>query len=165
MADLPQRMPALTIWQPWASLIAAGAKPYEFRRWAAPFWVRGRRIAIHAGARKMVRDELQDLLLRCQRAGRTVPGTSLVRELALPIIEAALTTPGRLPLASILCTAVLGAPFQASRLAEPGDSDRVDHEVWAWPLSAIERVEPYVPARGAQGFWWWRPGAEGGTNA
>jgi len=28
-------MKALTIWQPWASLIMAGYKPYEFRGWPA----------------------------------------------------------------------------------------------------------------------------------
>lgn len=26
-------MKALTVWQPWASLIIMGAKPYEFRKW------------------------------------------------------------------------------------------------------------------------------------
>lgn len=44
-------LPALTIWQPWASLIVADAKPWEFRGWAAPKAYRGKRIAIHAGAR------------------------------------------------------------------------------------------------------------------
>ena len=29
-------MRALTIWQPWASLIIIGAKPFEWRRWRAP---------------------------------------------------------------------------------------------------------------------------------
>src|SRR5690348_14114849 len=31
--QLPAGTKALTIWQPWASLIMMGAKPYEFRRW------------------------------------------------------------------------------------------------------------------------------------
>ena len=38
-------MKALTIWQPWASLIACGAKRYETRSWATKY--RGP-IAIHA---------------------------------------------------------------------------------------------------------------------
>jgi hypothetical protein len=37
-------MKALTIWQPWASLIMAGCKPYEFRRWAAPQRLVGQRL-------------------------------------------------------------------------------------------------------------------------
>ncbi len=42
-------MKALTLWQPWASLIAIGAKSIETRSWATPY--RGR-LAIHAAARK-----------------------------------------------------------------------------------------------------------------
>lgn len=40
-------MKAITIWQPWASLIACGAKQYETRSWATSY--RGL-IAIHAAA-------------------------------------------------------------------------------------------------------------------
>lgn len=43
---------ALTVWQPWATLIAIGAKPFEFRGWAAPKAYQGQRIAIHAGSRR-----------------------------------------------------------------------------------------------------------------
>src|SRR3546814_20644641 len=46
-------MKALTIWQPWASLIIAGAKPYEFRGWRAPRSLIGQRIIIHASAKKI----------------------------------------------------------------------------------------------------------------
>ena len=42
-------MLALTLWQPWATLIAEGAKPVENRTWAPPIRIRGQRIAIHAG--------------------------------------------------------------------------------------------------------------------
>ena len=54
--------PALTIWQPWASLIAAGAKPYEWRGWPAPRRLIGQRIAVHAGARKVVVGEISETL-------------------------------------------------------------------------------------------------------
>jgi len=47
-------MKALTIWQPWASLLACGAKQYETRSWAISY--RGP-IAIHA-AKKNVFDAL-----------------------------------------------------------------------------------------------------------
>lgn len=42
-------MKAITIWQPWASLLACGAKEYETRSWATAY--RGP-IAIHAAAKK-----------------------------------------------------------------------------------------------------------------
>lgn len=44
-------MKALTLWQPWASLIALGVKTIETRSWAAPKSLIGQRIAIHASKR------------------------------------------------------------------------------------------------------------------
>jgi activating signal cointegrator 1 len=41
-------IPALSLHQPWASLIAIGAKRFETRSWPAPKAMIGRRIAIHA---------------------------------------------------------------------------------------------------------------------
>ncbi len=41
-------MKALPLWQPWATLVALGAKRIETRSWPAPRWVLGERIAIHA---------------------------------------------------------------------------------------------------------------------
>lgn len=43
---------ALTLWQPWASLIAEGVKTIETRSWKAPDDLIGDTIAIHAAARK-----------------------------------------------------------------------------------------------------------------
>jgi hypothetical protein len=42
-------MRALTIWQPWATLIVLGKKPVENRDWPAPQSVIGQRVAIHGG--------------------------------------------------------------------------------------------------------------------
>ena len=42
-------MKALTLHQPWASLIACGAKRIETRSWPPPKSLIGKRIAIHAG--------------------------------------------------------------------------------------------------------------------
>jgi len=42
---------ALTLWEPWASLIAMKRKTAETRSWACPPDNYGRRIAIHAGRR------------------------------------------------------------------------------------------------------------------
>lgn len=157
MADVI--LPALTIWQPWASLIAEGVKPYEFRRWAAPKRLHGRRIAIHAGARPMRRDELQDLILRLNNP-KDAWSVGLAAE-ALPILDRMLQSPGLVPRSAIVCVATLGVPERASDLIDPGigDSDRIDQNVWGWPLANIERINPAVPVRGAQGFWAWRRGA------
>ena len=147
-------MKALTLWQPWASLIIAGAKPFEFRRW--DFRRRnvdlvGKRIVIHAGARKINRAEMQDLLQRL-RTGET----ALIVEIAQPIVERALTSPGAFPLSAGLGTAMIGVPQRVTDLfAGVADSDRLDHSQWAWPLGDIRPFVPVVPMRGAQGFWGW----------
>lgn len=144
--------PAITIWQPWASLIAAGAKPYEFRRWPAPRSLVGKRVAIHAGARKVRPAEVQELILCLTREeGR---GTGLKVGPAMDVLDRHWHS---LPLASVLCIATLGQPRKASAIfAGEGDSDRIDHHVWAWPLTDIRLLEPFEPARGAQGWWNWR---------
>lgn len=45
-------MKALTLHQPWATLIALGVKSIETRSWRAPASLIGQRIAIHAGAKR-----------------------------------------------------------------------------------------------------------------
>lgn len=155
-------MKALTLWQPWASLVAAGAKPYEFRSWPAPRWVQGKRIAIHAGARRIYREELHWLL---SWLGDIHEPPCLRVRLAQPILEAELRQPGTLPLSHVLCTAVLGVPKPGEECAYEfgwagngtNDSDREGTFNWGWPLTDIEPLEPPMPARGAQGFWEWTP--------
>jgi hypothetical protein len=44
------RMRAITLWQPWASLMACGAKPHETRGWHAPSESIGHWYAIHAAS-------------------------------------------------------------------------------------------------------------------
>ena len=45
-------MKALTLYQPWASLIAIGAKQFETRSWPAPRTAIGDVVAIHAGRKE-----------------------------------------------------------------------------------------------------------------
>lgn len=152
-------MKALTIWQPWATLIAIGAKPYEFRGWMAPSWVCGKRIAIHAGARQVKRSEVEDLLARLALPD-IVWTTGLKADLAMPLLERVLREPRCLPLSSVLCTAIIGQPRVGWDVAGEfggvvNDSDRAGHSNYAWPLTAIEVLTPPVDAKGAQGFWNW----------
>lgn len=149
-------MRCLTVWNPWAVLIAAGVKPYEFRSWVAPAWIRGQRIAIHAGARKPKRGEVEDIIHAVERGGGRDIGITDA-EKALQVLLA----PETWWYSSVLCTAVIGRHVRACHLAELGvtrnDSDRDDHFNFAWPLQDVVRLEPPVPARGAQGFWNWEP--------
>src|SRR5665213_1508383 len=61
MSDLfgSATMPAISLWQPWASFIAIGVKPYETRHWRAPSRFIGRRILIHAAKRRLDKDDIE----------------------------------------------------------------------------------------------------------
>jgi hypothetical protein len=154
IAAAGRRIPTITVWQPWATLIAIGAKPYEFRRWPAPKRYRGTRVGIHAGARPVRRTEVAQLLLHL-RAGDAA-GTALDVPAAAELLERVHSAPGSLPLSSLICTALMGEPRRCTDLfaGSVADSDRIDEHVWGWPMSEVRRLQPVVPASGAQGWWW-----------
>ena len=54
-------MKAITLWQPWATLVATGLKEYETRSWAPPEDLIGRRLAIHA-AKRTPRQPVEDFI-------------------------------------------------------------------------------------------------------
>ena len=185
-------MKALTIWEPWASLVMVGAKPYEFRRW--DYLERfqalvGQRIVIHAGARPMKLDEIDDILIRMTQGDSSlnVPiARPMLQKISVALSEAeaampeyrkamalyrrqqakprmvgdtVLTEPVRpsgqtLPLACALGTAILRRPVRCTELFKNSpDSDRIDHHMWAWPLTDLQPFDEPVELRGLQGFW------------
>lgn len=167
-------MKALTIWQPWASLIMAGAKPFEFRSWRFPSSMIGQRIVIHAGARPVRRGECEDLIVRLN--GRDAWTTGLHAEKAMSILGIGMTMairkqPGGLfdddgpafdplPIAAGLGTVTLGKPIDGAATAATfgavvNDSDRHEHMNWGWPMLDIEPWAEPIAMRGAQGFWEW----------
>ena len=158
-AKLQPGMKALTIWQPWASLVMMGAKPYEFRHWKfsdKPHLAKlvGQRIVIHAGARKVPFPELTDIRVRL-REGES----ALERALAEPFLTRLIAEHPRIdslcPLAAALGTAVLGEPRSCMELFRDviADSDRIDEHMYGWPVSDVQPFPEPIPAKGAQGFW------------
>lgn len=155
-------MKAITLWQPWASLIMIGAKPWEFRGWdyvARGVGVRpGDRIGIHAGARPIRPAEVRDLLARLDDPAGS---TGLVPDLARPLLKRLDGAPkcrGVIQMSAILGTAVIGRPVLSSELkpewaALINDSDRLEHCNFAWPLTDIRRFDVPVMVAGHQGFW------------
>lgn len=153
---------AITVWQPWATLIAEGIKVWEFRRWPALPGLIGTRIGIHAGARQVRRAEVQELIYKLsvekwREVGIVEPGK------ALNLLERVFADPRCLPRSVMLCTAHLGTPVRnqelEDRLGVPfvNDSDRDEHSNYGWPLSDVQRLEPFIPVKGKQGFWKWTP--------
>ena len=147
---------AFTVFQPWASLIVAGWKPYEFRSWPAPKWIIGKRIVIHASARPIRKKEVQGLL-SAQIGGVFYGG---LKPECIPLLEDVLMDRRTLPLSAGLGTARVGTPQRACDLWPDefkGYSDSGPDEVsnWAWPMEEVQLFTPIVPTPGRQGLWKW----------
>lgn len=149
-------MKALTIWQPWASLILLGAKPYEFRGWSAHKSAIGQRIAIHAGQRPVRKSEIKTLIDRLN--SDEAWDTGLIKKIALPFLQQIRDGKTIVPMSAIICTAILGTPVRADEIINEfggpiNDSNRSEHANFAWPLTSIEICMPPVPMPGMQGLW------------
>jgi hypothetical protein len=60
------------------------------------------------------------------------------------------------PLSAFVGTATIGKAIRADTLFRgkpPADSDRLEHQLYAWPMMEPRPIVPAVPCRGAQGFW------------
>lgn len=128
---------ALTLHQPWASLIAAGLKQYETRSWPTSY--RGL-LAIHAGQQSGDFD-LTAVLTDKER-------TKL---------------PAELPSGAIVCIAHLVDVVKSEAISsdpefEVSRESRLGNFApgrYGWKLELVKVFDPPVPARGAQGLWNW----------
>ena len=186
-------MKAISLWQPWASLIAAGVKPYETRSWAPPRELIGQPIAIHAAKRidKGAAQFAEELMYGQHRSG----GFDLADRLDASMAGTPDELMGRfgqalMPIGCVVCIARLDAAFQlGSRpprpLArrecrathdKPGDAgmfhgpndDFGDYAPgrWAWLLRDVKPLMPSAPVVGRQGIFELPHGwlAEGGDE-
>lgn len=134
-------MKAITLHQPWASLVALGAKTYETRSWATKY--RGP-LAIHAG-KAMSRD---------------------ARELCydqpyFDVLHDAGYDPFNLPLGAVVavCELVICLPTTYSLRESVSEYNRAFGNWgpgrYAWQLTNIRRFNPAISARGTQNLWNW----------
>lgn len=174
-------MKAISLWQPWASLIACGVKVYETRDWAPPRDLIGQRIAIHA-AKKVDKDAArlaEEIVYGQHKSGgfeladkirASFDGTPI--ELLGAFGEAAL------PAGCVVCTAVIDAAFQVGEAAEGTmvPAAKVVRRItsrlmpafftvryddwgnyapgrWAWLLKDVKPIRPAAAAVGRQGFF------------
>lgn len=133
-------MRALSLTQPWATLIAIGAKRVETRSWRTSF--RGE-IAIHAskGFPKWAQEYLHSYFFRerLYSAGYTKPADF---ERGAIIATARLTTVGT-------TEAIVKAGLNAEQLTF-GDFSAGR---FGWFLNAIKRLPEPIPCRGALSLW------------
>ena len=134
------RIKALTLWEPWASLIALGFKCYETRSW--PTQYRGP-LAIHAAKRKVRIAEVQAIV--------TNTGGHLMH----------FDFPVDYPLGCVVAVVELVECWRTSGSAIPsvGRLERACGDWsfgrYAWGLANIRPLEVPMPAKGQQGLWDW----------
>lgn len=156
-------MKFITVWQPWATLIMIGAKPWEFRNNSYLRYINGpkqigERVGIQAGSRPVRAAEVEDLLSRLGKedADPARNTTALVRDKAVDLLLKVRASHKYrlLPLGMALGTVVLGEPTLSCDLFKMNvaDSDRGNFN-WAWPVSDIRHFEPPFPMNGRQGFF------------
>ncbi len=141
-------MKALTLWQPWATLIDIGAKLYETRSWKPKLWP-GHLLAIHAGKR-IAEDALWNgAMNEAMREYWRECGSELSQ-------------------GKVLCVVRFRGAFQTERIDEDDpdwaamDEGARTFEMglgdfspgrYAWKFDLVCRFWPGIPARGAQKLW------------
>lgn len=147
-------MRALTLHQPWASLIAHGIKTCETRGWPPAAAMLGERIAIHAAVRLIRLSELNEAEIDAlERMLRAECGDKWQR--VWP--PGARFVVAGLPFGAVVATARLTGVVDGER-ATPDPYGSFGPGRWAWILDDVERLDPAIRARGQQGFWHWNPG-------
>lgn len=143
-------MKALTIWQPWASLIACGAKRYETRSWAAKY--RGP-IAIHA-AKKDISEVLRILPVSLAQKMKKVIGAEL-RELPTGVVIA---TAELVNVWSIAYHPGTYIPLLGDYLVPEKETAFGDWTPgrYAWELVNVKMLPEPIPTKGKQGLWNWK---------
>lgn len=154
-------MKAISLWQPWATLIALGAKEYETRSWDTNY--RGS-IIIHAAKRE---SELREIWLQIQKAHELktpLPHGSFAWHFTNVMLEEKRTT-GKAPKYSDI---PLGAAIAVAQLVDciPTTNEwlrRITPEErafgnfapgrFAWHLRNVRIFKTPIPVRGAQGLF------------
>jgi hypothetical protein len=132
------RLPVITLWQPWASLIFTGDKKHETRAFPFPAKYAGRRIAIHA-AKALPLVIPMGVHLLCEREW----GANSAWREAVP--RGAIL--GTVRLVHAISTEA-GTPDSVDRICGDWSDGR-----YAWLLTDRYRLPDPLPARGKQGWW------------
>lgn len=176
-------MKALTIWQPWASLIAGGVKQYETRSWATKY--RGP-IAIHAAVKDpnklplMGKGALERIVREEIAAGRcptwcSMPLGAVIATAELVNVWHIVYHPG--PDVNQARHIDIGAESLTEDKHDPHFGDYfvpAEKEIalgdwrpgrYAWELGNVKILPEPIPVKGKQGLWTFEmPGTGGATE-
>jgi hypothetical protein len=139
-------IPALSLYQPWASAIQWRDKLFETRHYKPPSWLIGGLLAIHAAKRWTLAEArcMKHLVLKYSEVREHLSPDGLLRP----------------PLGAILCvcrvidyhpTDLLRASLSEKEL----DFGNYSDGRFAWELEVLKVPEAPIPAIGKQGIWWW----------
>lgn len=142
-------MRAITLWQPWASLVAVGAKKYETRSWPAPKTLpRGSLLAVHAAnANSSPMTDTMFWALDDAKPDAYVGDElnfDLPRGALLAICRFEFCAPAEDFISTVDATEQAFGDWSAGR--------------WVWRLRVLHRFREPIPARGYQGLWNWPDG-------
>ena len=133
-------MKAISLWQPWASLMAAGLKTIETRSWPANY---AGPLAIHAAKRQLTGEE-KDLLDDWIEKG---------------LLNSGDWTFLRLPFGEIIAVVDLVRCERTTAMSIAPDSQNAAFGNfapgrWAWFTRNARRLPQPIPYRGMQGLFW-----------
>ena len=134
------KLPAISVRQPWATLLAHGLKHYETRSWRAQY---EGPLAIHASATFHPQDRLW-----------TLQTPEVCRLLA----KCGYTNVLELPLGGVLAVGSLSGCYQTHLNAKViSHTERIlgdwSPNRWAWRLDDVRLLQAPVWVRGHQGLW------------
>lgn len=140
-------MKALTLWQPWASLCAIGAKRFETRSWTTSY--RGE-LAIHA-ALTTAHDHVAEygLFQRILRAGGVDPD-DMPHGCVLAVFD------------EIQTFGITSKLIRERIQSDPELKHELSFGDWRdgrfmWELIGRHELAEPIPVRGRQGLWKWQP--------
>lgn len=133
-------MKAITLWQPWATLVAIGAKRTETRSWRTNHTPS---LAIHSVKRFPVQAKE---MMHNKYIEKALHG-------------AGISIASELPLGSVLCVCEFVECVQITHENKPFLPELAFGDYtpgrWAWMLGDRQRFLLPIPARGSQGLWEW----------
>ena len=154
-------MYAITLHQPWASLIALGIKTVETRSWSPPVRLLEQNIAIHA-AKLVVREP--GPAIDAAMAERVGEDWRSVIPAGMVVATATLAGLAKVELVNLVESRATHEPgTEAGCVVGTGES-RIDPwgdfspGRWLWFLTNVKPLSEPVPAIGRQTFWRWDGG-------
>lgn len=128
----------ITLTQPWATLVAIGAKQFETRSWQTSY--RGK-LAIHA-AKGWKREDIE---------------LCLEEPFKSALIKAGVSKIGDLPRGAIIAVCDLTAIYPTDSKMPPAEPERSFGDYssgrFAWQLENVQRLTKIIPARGHLSLW------------